>query len=121
VSKLEMTSGVDVILYSDALGHEQERKHSINLSDHFRCKKYLISGCRVPVLMPLFCFVIVEVMIVCQQFTWHSQCHIGGCRTYGPDRRRPNKLECHERILHRLLFSAAPRWWRRHRRSWSGL
>jgi hypothetical protein len=39
----------------------------------------------------------------------------------GRTRSTRSRLECHERILHRLLFSAAPRSWRRHRRSWSGL
>jgi hypothetical protein len=37
--KLEFTSGVDMILYSHAPGHEKEQKHRINISDHFRCEK----------------------------------------------------------------------------------
>jgi hypothetical protein len=62
-----------MILYSDAPGYEKEQKHRINTSDHFRCKKNLTSGYRVPELMLLFRFLIVEVMIVCQKFTWHSR------------------------------------------------
>jgi hypothetical protein len=100
-----------MILYSHAPGHKQEQNHRINISDHFRCKKNLTSGCRVPELMPLFRFPIVEVMIVHQQSTWHSRSNgassaVAGRTVPTPHRTGPNK-EHTSKLLHRLPFPAA--------------